>query len=833
MPTRRLAPNRNNLPGQLSTFVGRAREIAEVKTGLRDHRLLTLTGPGGCGKTRLALQAASQLLEEFEDGVWWAELAPLSDAAGVPQVLASVLEVREQPGRPLIDTLVDQSSRLHALVVLDNCEHLIGACAALADTLLKACPDLSMLATSRERLDIGGEAVFLVPPLSLPKPHAPGNPAGAHRMLPGYQQSEAMRLFMERATSVAPSFELTDANGRWIAEICGGLDGMPLAIELAAARVRSLSVQQIAEHLDDRFRLLTGGGRTAPPRHQSLAAALDWSYALLSESEQKVLRRLSVFAGGSVLAAAEAVCSSQGVIQADVLDTLSRLIDKSLVAVDKPDHQARYRLLETIRQYARLKLAEAGEEEAARDRHLSYYLQWLEKARPQLRGPEQSVWLDRFEAEHGNVRAALEWSRLTVQGAQAGLRLATAMGDFLRLRGHFTEGREQLLAALAQDTAQENSAARADALHRASVLAFHQSDYPAGRALGEQSLAISRRLGAAGRLQAANALEILAEVATETGDYSTAPQLYEEALRLYQEVGDSVGVADTLKMLGWGAMRLGKYEEAESRLQAGLVACRQSRDLRQIASALAGLGELAVRRGRYERGAEYLRESLDISQRSGEKWGTAIDLGTLGWAALLQGDFREMKRLLGESLALRLETGDRGGIAWCLEKLAAASSQASAFRPAAVDLGAASALRATVGSVIDPADRSTYESIRSRVRAQLGEEAFEAAWAEGRALTMEVAVDYALSELVAPAPQPGPVAGEEPGGLTRREREVAAWIARGKSNREIASAMTVTVKTVETYVTRMLDKLGFSSRVQIATWAIDNGLVEGSKNGPD
>jgi len=437
---------------------------------------------------------------------------------------------------------------------------------------------------------------------------------------------------------------------------------------------------------------------------------------------------------------------------------------------------------------------------------------------------EQAVWLNRFEAEHDNLRAALEWSRVSAKGSDAGLRLATAMGYFWKLRGYQTEGRVWLSAALAPHNTQEPTIVRAQALYHASVLAFFQSDYPAVRALAEQSLAISRKLGADGRAEVANALEILAEVETETGNYSAAPKLYEQALALYREVGDLVGIGDTLKMLGWGAMRTGNYEQAESPLEEGLTFCRQSGDLRQISSALAGLGELALRRDQYERAHDLLNESLDISQRAGEKWGLAIALGSLGWAALRQRNFKEMRKWLSESLTVRIDTGDKGGIAWCLEKLAEASGLEGQPDKAVSIFGAAAALRAPMGSVMDAADQPDYERILSGLRTALGEEAFATAWADGQAMVLEVAVDYALSEPQNPIVQPPPSAKEKYGGLTEREREVAALIAQGKSNREIARIMTVGVKTIETYVTRILNKLGLNSRVQIAIWGIEIGL---------
>jgi len=381
----------------------------------------------------------------------------------------------------------------------------------------------------------------------------------------------------------------------------------------------------------------------------------------------------------------------------------------------------------------------------------------------------------------------------------------------------------RISAALAKKSFHQQTLARAQALYQAAGLAFFQSDYPNVRAFAEQALAISRELGPNGRLEAANALEILAEVATETGNYSAAPELYEEALSLYKEVGDLVGIGDTLKMMGWSSMRTGDYEKAETRLNEGLIVCRQSGDLRQINSALAGLGELAIRRGQYRKAIDLLKESLSSSQSAGEKWGIAIALASLGWVALLQHDYKEMRRLLNESLEVRVETGDRGGIAWCLEKLAEAYINHSHFERSTILFGAASSLRATVGSVMDAVDRLAYENMISRLQSALGAETFAKAWAEGQAMTLVQAIDYARIE---PQEIEETSSKEKFGGLTEREREVAVLIAQGKSNREIANAMTVGAKTVETYVTRILNKLGFNSRVQIATWAMEKGLTK-------
>jgi non-specific serine/threonine protein kinase len=468
-------------------------------------------------------------------------------------------------------------------------------------------------------------------------------------------------------------------------------------------------------------------------------------------------------------------------------------------------------------------LEEATDVEESKNKHLDYFMQWTEVAEPHLNGADQLIWLQRFELENDNLRAAMEWSLLAVNRAAKGLQLATITAIFWKLHGHHNEGRLRLAAILAHEAVQKPTLVRAQALHRASVLEFYQSDYPAARALLEESLTISRRLGIEGRLEVANALEMLAEVASETGDYSTGTKLYEEALPLYREVGDLLGISDTLKMMCYTEMRAGNFEHIESRMEEALVISRQSKSQHSIASSLSALGELAVRQGRVERAQSLLKEGLSISQRLGEKWGIAIALGSLGWLALRQSDFSEMRKLLRQSLDIRLDTGDRGGMAWCLEKLAEATSLQTHFEKAAIIFGAAAALRAPVGSMMDAVDRPNYERLISSLRTSLGKDAFETAWGEGQSMSLELAIDFALAESELAEVEVS--LKEKFGGLTVREREVAVLIAQGKSNREIAKAMTVGMKTIETYVTRILHKLGFDSRVQIAIWTRDLDLV--------
>ena len=427
-----------NLPGALSSFIGRRREMAEVARLLAEQRLLTLTGPGGSGKTRLALEVGRQAQPDYDDGVWLVELAALGAGELLPQTVAAALGVRERTDESLLDSLLGHLRPRHSLILLDNCEHLLDACAELVAALLAACPDLRILATSREPLGIPGAGVWLVPPLSLPAPQPWRDPAGGLAALDGYRQAEAVQLFEARARAALPSFELTADNAPWVADICRRLDGLPLALELAAALVRAFSARQIAERLDDRFRLLTSRRRAGPPRHQTLAAALDWSHDLLAGQERALLRRLAVFAGGWRLAAAESVGAGDDIATSEVLELLSSLVDKSWVVVERAGDERRYLYLETVRQYAYEKLAAAGEAEATRDKHLAYYTQWAESAAPFLLDRDPLPWLGQFDAELDNLRAAFEWA--AAGQPRAGVRQAAARGRNRRQSGNMSEG---------------------------------------------------------------------------------------------------------------------------------------------------------------------------------------------------------------------------------------------------------------------------------------------------------------------------------------------------------------------------------------------------------
>jgi predicted ATPase/class 3 adenylate cyclase len=733
----------NNLPPQLSTFVGRGKEIEQITSLLASERLVTLVGVGGVGKTRLSIAAASGLLSEYPDGVWFVELAPLNEPALLSQTVARACGVSDDPGRPLLDVLVDFLCSKRMLLVLDNCEHLIDACAELASAIMNGCDQVKILATSREALDVPGERPYHVPPLRVADPETLPE-------ISALVQIEAIRMFLDRATTVQPSFSLTAQNAPTVAQICRRLDGIPLAIELAAARVRVLSVEQISERLDDRFRLLTGGQRGRLPRQQTLQATIDWSYRLLTEPERVLFRRLSVFAGGWTLEAAEAICAGDTAgleVELDsleVLDLLARLVDKSLVMKIELDGSARFRRLETVRQYALEKLLESGEASALRDKHLEWFLKLVEEAETKMYGPEQYAWINRLEADHDNLRSALEWSQKSEGELASGLRLAGALSVFWSIRGYFSEGRQRLSSLLAHPAAQEPTAARARGLLGSADLAYLQSDYTATRALLDESLVIYKTLGASGRHGMAEVYLGLGDVATEVGDYDSAPGLFEQGLVIMRELDDKWGIASALRLLGWCAMRPGDYTLAKEYLEEALILFREIGNETGIASSLSGLGEAALRQGDYKEADGFLSESLELRRRLGSKWGIAASLGSIAWAALRQGDLQRARSMLKESLAIRQEIGDVGGTAWCLEKLAEITGEESRFTDQVRIYGAASALRKSVDSIIDPADQAEYQAILDRSKAEIGEQAFTKAWAEGQIYRIEEAIDLGL-----------------------------------------------------------------------------------------
>ncbi|MBI3975661.1 MAG: tetratricopeptide repeat protein [Armatimonadetes bacterium] len=760
----------HNLPVQLTSFIGREVEMAEVKRLLQTARLLTLTGTGGCGKTRLALHVAADLLEAFGDGVWSVELAPIMDPALVVQTVASALYVREEAGRPLLDTLSDAVRGRSVLVVLDNCEHLVSACATLTHALLVAGTTLRILATSRERLGVAGEVSYAVPSLSVPDVRRPAS-------LEDLRRSEAVRLFVERAAMSRRGFQLTEENATAVAEICEALDGIPLAIELAAARVKVLSAEQIAERLEDRFRLLAGGSRTVLPRQQTLQATMDWSFDLLAEKERVLLRRLSVFAGGFTLDSVEAVCAGDGISQDEVLNVLAHLVDKSLVLVDQQPATPRYRLLDTVRHYALEKLQQSGEAERARIRHRDLCVALAERAEPELAG-RQEVWLNRLETEHDNLRAALKHS-LRSEDAEAALRLGGALWRFWQVRGYWSEGRQWLEAALAA-SGRAPAALRGKVMTGAGVLAQQQGDYEQAKALSEGGMTLQQELGDEQGM--AVSLSTLGNVAYHRGDYTAAQQLHEESLSYGRAVGNVHSVAASLVNLAILADHQGTYEKAAALCRESLHLFREADDKRGSGFVLNMLGILASDQGDYTAARPLFEESLGIRRELGDRRGIAASVNNLGLVAREQGDYAAAQALYEESLAIRRELGDKQGIAASLSNLGliawwqgdrarartlcqeglkllqalgdkagiAGSLEGLAMiepdpERAARLYGAAEGLRDVLHHPRPPSGRSDYDRQVGALRAALDEQAFAVAWAQGRAMPLEQAIPYALS----------------------------------------------------------------------------------------
>jgi predicted ATPase/DNA-binding SARP family transcriptional activator len=688
---------RTNLPVPLTSFIGREKEVEEIIRSLGKNRLVTLAGSGGVGKTRLAIEAANRLLRKFKGGVWWVELAGLTDKTLVSQALAKALGLREIPNQSLNETLTNFLSSKQILLVLDNCEHLITACAQLADTFLSACPNLKILATSREALELTGEDVWHVPSLTLPDP-------GHISLINVLMQYAGTRLFIERATAIKSDFLLTERKARFVAQVCRRLDGIPLAIELAAARVKVLSLEQIATLLNDRFHLLTSGSRTALPRHQTLRAAIDWSYDLLSDKEPDLFRRLAVFAGGCTLEEAQAVCSGEAIEVAEVLDLLTHLVGKSLVVMQEQNGEARYQMLETVREYALEKFLELSEAGQVRNRHLDFFVQLAEQGEPELQGAQQAIWLERLEIEHDNLRAALDWS-LTGGELEAGLRLAGALWLFWDVHGYHHEGRvwsNRMLAKCHGSAAAPSASARAKLLYVTGHLRQRQGDLERAREHYTASLAIYRQLKDEG--QVAMLLRGLGELAQDEGDLTGAKNFYDQSVALFRRLGDMKGSSIALGHLGIVAILEGDYEQAAALCTETLASGRARGDSRTTAIALTTLGFVSWAKGKPAQAATQFAEALDLQATLTDKWVAQYSL-------------------MGMAL-----------VAFATRQLARAARL----------FGAAESLRESIGTPVPPSQRPHYDSLVAAVRAQLHEARFAKAWAEGRAMELEQAVQFAL-----------------------------------------------------------------------------------------
>lgn len=645
-----LAPR---LPTAHTTFVGRSHELAEIRGMLRKTRLLTLIGPGGCGKTRLALQAAIAFSPEFGDGLAWCDFASLSDPAHVSRAVLTTLHIDEQPGRSPVEALLEAIRDRHMLIVLDNCEHVLSACAALAGAILSACRDIKVLATSLQPLGLPQEKICSVPPLRLPSLSSADEVTAL--------ESDAVRLFIERATETLPTFSLTPQNAPAVVTICRRLDGLPLAIELAAARIRLLTPEQIAERLDDAFRLLTRGPTDTLPRHQTLRATMDWCYQLLTEQERVLLRRLSVFAGSFTLEIAEAICG-EGLTDPGVLDLLTDLVDKSLVSMLErgAEDESRFRMLETIRQYSREKLETAGETAAIRTRHLEWFAEFVQQIEPKLAGPEARAALAHLDANLDNLRLALQWVR-TGRAVEPGLRLAGSLWMFWQSRGYLIEGRSWLEELLSFQAGLPSlpvpPLVRTKALYAAAALAFRQADYNRAAVLAEASLSAAREARDPARIGVP--LSLLAILATEQGDYARAAAMHEEALAVYRRLGDTARVSNTLINLGVVARRQGDYGHAVGLYEEALTLKRQMGDKFGAAMALSNLGEIAIIQGKLSRALAVLDESLLLYRELGNKAGTVAALNNLGVVARYQGDATHAQTQFEEALELCRAMGDK------------------------------------------------------------------------------------------------------------------------------------------------------------------------------
>jgi predicted ATPase/DNA-binding CsgD family transcriptional regulator len=765
----------HNLPSELSSFVGREKELPEVRRLLENNRLLTLTGSGGCGKTRLALAAASELVERFEDGVWMVELASLAEPSLVPQAVAFTLGVRERPGSSLTEALSDYLRTRNLLLILDNCEHLIEACAELAEALLRSCPGLRVLTTSREALGITGEIAWPVPSLSLPD----------LRRLPDLEslpRYESARLFVERTAAVRPNFTLTEQNAPAVAQVCYRLDGIPLAIELAAARAKMLPVEEISARLGDSFRLLAAGSRTALPRQRTLHATMDWSHELLGQKERVVFRRLSVFAGGFTLEAAESICAGEELQRDEVLELLSQLVDKSLVVAQEPDGAARYRLLDTIRQYGRERLEEAGEVDLAREQHAGYYLAMAEEAEPELKGDRQVTWLERLETEHDNLRVAMAW--LLERGeSELAARLGWALWLFWGIRTHLAEGRRSMERALsARGSIAMTASARAKALFVAGMMANYQ------------------------------------------GDHLSAEPLVQESLRLFKELEDKVGTAYALSNAGYVALGRGRYQQA-------IAVIEEAADLfleeGEKWGAAIELGFLAVawrNQGDHERAKRLAERALTISREIGERQAATSALYTLAILAQTDGEKERARKLFEEGLRLSAELGNEADVAHCLEGLASMYGAEGKIVRAARLWGAEEALLEKLEDAVYSyvPDRALHRSQVAAARSQVDEEAWTAAWTEGRVMSLEHAVEYALEQ--EPARDP---AAPEPylAGLSAREVDVLRHVATGLTNAEVAERLFLSSRTVDWHMGSIYRKLEIHSRAEATRFAAEHGLL--------
>lgn len=779
----------NNLPTQLTSFIGREIEITEVKKGLNEHRLVTLTGVGGTGKTRLSLQVAAELLGQFPQGIWFVELAPLADPELIPQTILSAIGLNEQAGRPAIELLKEYLRGKISLIILDNCEHLIEASARVANTLLNAAPDLKILASSREAVGVKGELAYPVPSLSSPDiNHLP--------VIDKLSQYEAVRLFIDRASLVSPHFIVDKDNAPYIAQICHRLDGIPLAIELAAARVKMLSVEQISIRLDDRFRLLTGGARTALPRQQTLRALIDWSYDILNDNERRLLCRLSVFAGSWTLEAAETVCSGDRIEYYEVLDLLTQLVNKSLVVViEEPQTSSRslasqeshrYRMLETIRQYAREKLHDSQEGESSRDRHLGYYLQMAKQIVSEYFGPNELNWMVWLDEEWDNLRAAVEWSLET--RPEAGLELVNCLGYLsLANQNNMTDMLNWLWELISHPVNSARTATRAlgllhwawyananyarysaqvQAMNEESISIFEELDDKNGLAHAYIGMALAAPTVEVGKAYFSKGINLLRETndkvwiasalryfgwMLETQDYARKLASLEESLAIYRELGFISGVIEALKQLGALAIREGNFQLAHMRLDEGMAILQANSDiLRNSVTMSYDLGDLAYYEGDYDLAKIFYESSLSWASQKCLPHSAAWANARLGYLYKRLGEYEKARLYYRDALQPNLKGNSMEGVCFILEGLASLAVSEGQCEKAVKLFSWSTSLREWRGEIRAPVEQVAVDRDLAEIHDRLSGTEFARLAEDGRAMTMDQAIALALEESYEP-----------------------------------------------------------------------------------
>jgi predicted ATPase/class 3 adenylate cyclase/Tfp pilus assembly protein PilF len=738
-PLRTLEAYRNNLPLQPTPLVGREKEVSEVCDLLRhdETRLLTLTGPGGIGKTRVALQAAADLLDDFPDSTFFAQLATLTEAELLLPAIAETLGVKEIGEQPLGETLKDYLSERRLLLVLDNFEQVLGAAPAVAE-LVAGAHGLKVLATSRAPLGLYGEHEFPVPPLTLPDlKHPPP--------LERLTQYEAVCLFVERARALKPDFKVTNESAPAVAEICVRLDGLPLAIELAAARIKMLPPRAMMQRLTSRLKLLTGGARDLPERQRTLRATIEWSHALLDEGEQMLFGRLAVFSGGRTLEAIEAICDAEGDLPVDAFESVSSLLDKSLIRQEEgPSGDPRFVMLETIHEYAREKLEQSGEAEEIRRAHAQYFLTLAEEAYPEFKGANQVEWIERLEVEHDNMRAALSWASERKE-VELALRMGGALWGFWSVRGYHSEGRRWLEGALAMD-GRVSPEMRAMALAGAGWLASLQGDYDRAKQACEEGLALLEHEAREASEAKLSLLALLGWVAWEREEHGQAKQLFDESLALSREMSHTWWIAVSLSNLALVPESRGDYEKATELYEESMDLFREQGDKQGLAHCLNNLAMMVYSHGDLGRAAKLTEESVALVRDLGARGDVALGLCNLGWIALLQDDLSRAADLYRESLSLSWDTGLNPLVQNALEGHTCVAGARGETERAAQLWGAAQDLHEVKGIPRDIDFLAEADARISAVRSGMGEEAWDEAWRKGRAMTLDEAVSYALEE---------------------------------------------------------------------------------------